>query len=170
MQDLITLLNQLKTSGITPRVQITLPAQNPDAQQIIALNNELKSAGITPEVHINVHMTPGGEIPPVVEETPAAPEKEKGILVQIKVPKTNMFEFTRKDAAGKPIMEIHEPRIQLFSGTQVSVSATHKAGDKDTGDGVVLGTGGFRFYFVVDCPTNRSAEGLYLRQSDASKL
>jgi hypothetical protein len=168
MQDLDGLLTQLKTAGITPQVQISLTPKDPNAEGVIALHRQLTSAGIAPEVHIHVHVSPGGEVVPGEETTPDA-EKEVGLPAVVKVNKTNMFEFTRKDNAGKPIMEIHEPRLQLFSGAQLSVSATHKAGDKDSGDGIVVATGGVKFYFIVDCPTKREVEGFYIKQTDVSK-
>lgn len=75
-----------------------------------------------------------------------------------------------RDKAGKPIMMPREPRIRLPKGTQINVSATHKASDKDAGDGNVHGTGNILYYCVTDCPFDREAEGLYVRQADVSRV
>ncbi len=163
MQDINAVLEQLKSTGVTPQVQIVL---SPDIQQINSLVEELKKIGITPQVHINLQVSAndaGTSTPDLTQD------KLKTFTVIVSDMKLNCMTFTQKDNAGKPIMEIHEPRIQLFKGARFQVSATHKASEKDAGDGTVVGTGGIMYYLVVDCPANRSAEGLYVRQGEASR-
>jgi len=165
MQKTIDLFNQLKNAGITPKLIINLPADTVDVNLVTQLQAELKKAGITPEIHVNLNLDTGdqGDSPPA---TPIDDQQTKPAVVS--APKTNCRAFTRMDKAGKPVMEIREPRVQLFQGDRFSVSATHKAGDKDTGDGTVIGTGGIKYYFVVDCPTNRDAQSLYVRDTEVT--
>jgi hypothetical protein len=167
MPDLNAVLDQLKSAGITPQVQITLSPETQDIQQIKDLVEALKNIGITAEVHISLQVSAeeaGSSTPDLSQD------KLKTFTVMVSDVKLNCMTFTRKDNAGKPIMEIHEPRIQLFKGARFQVSATHKASEKDPGDGTVIGTGGMKFYLVVDCPANRSAEGFYVRQSEVSRV
>ena len=167
MQDLTTVLDQLKTAGITPQVRIVLSPETIDIQQVNNLVVALKNIGITPEVHVNLQVSAddGGTTTPDLSQ-----DKQKTFTVVVSDVKLNCMTFTKKDNAGKPIMEIHEPRIQLFKGARFQVSATHKASDKDPGDGTVIGTGGIKHYLVVDCPANRSAEGFYVRDGEVSRV
>jgi hypothetical protein len=166
MPDLNAILEQLKSAGIAPQVQIVVSTGTPDVQQVSALVEALKTKGITPEVRIDLQVsTDDLGVPP----SDPSQDKQKTFTVVVN-DKLNCMEFTRKDAAGKPIMEIHEPRIQLFKGTRFQVSATHKASDRDAGDGTVIGTGGMKFYWIADCPANRAAEGFYVRQSEVSRV
>ena len=166
MPDLNAILEQLKSAGVIPQVQIVVSADNPDVQQVNALVEALKTIGITPEVHINLQVSADDlGVPP----SDPSQDKLKTFTVMV-IDKLNCMEFTKKDAAGKPIMEIHEPRIQLFKGARFQVSATHKASDRDSGDGTIIGTGGMKFYWIADCPANRSAEGFYVRQSEVSRV
>jgi len=165
MQNLTTMIEKLKKAGITPRVQITLPPEMEDIQGVLDLQAELKRAGITPEV--SIFLQPGGGTIPV---TDTAPQDRPSLTVVVTDNKLNCMVFTRRDAAGKPIMEIREPRIQLFKGARCSVSASHKVSDKDAGDGTIIGTGGIKYYKVTDCPPNRDAEGFYIRQSEVKRV
>ena len=162
MPDLNALLEQLKSTGITPQIEIVL---SPEIQQVNSLVEALKKIGVTPVVHINfqANANDGGTSTPDLSQ-----DKLKTFTVIVSDVKLNCMTFTQKDNAGKPIMELHEPRIQLFKGARFQVSATHKASDKDLGDGTVTGTGGIKYYLVVDCPAYRSAEGFYVRQGEVS--
>ena len=167
MQNLTDLFNQLKNAGLAPKMIITLPPDPVDVKKVTQLQANLKSAGITTEVHIQLSVDSAKLESPV----PAAGvDSQQTFTVMVSPAKTNCFTFTKMDKAGKPIMEIREPRVQLLQGTRFNVSATHKASDKDSGDGSVTGTGGIKYFLVVDCPTNRNAEGLYVRQSDVTRL
>lgn len=167
MPKTIDLFNQLKNAGIPAKLVINLSPDGADIARVKQLQAELKNAGVTPEVHINVPLDMSSQ----EDSTPATPvDEEQTRPAVIRVPKANCRLFTKKDQAGKPIMQIREPRVQLFQGSQFNVSATHKAGDKDPGDGTVVATGGINHYLVVDCPANRDAEGLYVREPDITLL
>ena len=171
MEDIQALIDQLKGAGLTPKVQISLPGEGLDVEQVKTLLNELQQAGIPAgipvEVHIDIHLGAGGgsdsTSTKVVDGGPS-------FAVIVDTDKLNCLVFNSKDKAGKPIMEIREPRVQLFRGTSLNVSATFKAGDKDTGDGTVIGTGGIGYYRVTDCPTKPEAVGLFVRTSDVNRV
>jgi hypothetical protein len=169
LENLKSLIDQLKAIGITPQVNIAIPAEQGDVEGIKALRTQLLQAGITPQIHINLGLseaiTPGTQQPPEASKT----SKGASFTVVVKDNKLNCFTFTQKDGGGKPIFEIREPRIQFFRGARISVSADHKAGDKDLGDGTIIGTGGIRFYFIVDSPSKPEAVGLYVRQSEVER-
>lgn len=164
MEDLKSLIEQLKAAGIAPQVSLTIPVEGADVERVKALQSSLQEAGIPSEVQIQIGVgdviTPGPGPSPVIEE--------KSFAVVVTADKLNCMTFSGLDKAGKPIMEIREPRIQLFRGDRLRVSAEHKVGDKDPGDGTVIGTGGIKFYFVLDCPNKREAEGLFIKESDVS--
>ena len=170
MEDIQALLDQLKGAGLTPKVQISLSGEGLDVEQVKTLINDLQQAGIPGvpiEIHIDIHLGAGGGSDStstnVVDSGPS-------FAVIVDTDKLNCLVFNSKDKAGKPIMEIHEPRVQLFRGTRFNVSATFKAGDKDTGDGTVIGTGGIGYYRVTDCPTKPEAVGLFVRASDVNRV
>jgi hypothetical protein len=165
MDNLKSLLEQLKAEGIIPKVNLTIPVEGVDITTIKSAQSRLQEAGITPEITINIG------VDDVLDQTTEPTDDttaEKSIPVVVNTDKLNCVTFTKLDKAGKPIMEIREPRVQLFRGHRLSVSAVHKAGEKDPGDGTIVGTGGFKYYFIVDCPTKHEAEGLYLKQSDVT--
>ncbi len=165
MENINLLLEQLKAEGITPKVALTIPADGTDIQGIKALQSSLIEAGITPEIQISISV---GDAPAPAPKPDADFSGEKSMEAVVNVEKTNCMTFTTTDKAGKPIFEIPEPRVHLFRGDRLRVSAEHKASDKDPGDGTIVGTGGIRFYFIVDCPARPEAKGLYVKQSDAS--
>lgn len=166
MQDLDALLAQLKKAGVTPSIHINLSPATLNIQTILDLQTELKKLGITPEIHIHLPATAIGGVPLTPQEPAAG---QAGFTVVVSGPKLNCMTFTRRDSAGKPIMEIREPRVQLLQGARFSVSGVAKASDRDAGDGTIVGTGGVLYYLVTDCSANRSAEGLYVRQSDVAR-
>jgi hypothetical protein len=158
MNELTSLIDNLKKAGIQSQVTIAVDAKTADVQAIKALKATLNNAGITAEVHIYVSPEPA---PNISEDTD--PERLK---VRVKETKLNCFTFRKMDKAGKPIMEIREPRIQLLKGAEFFVSATHRIGSSDPGNGVSLGTGNIEYYFVIDCPPNPTAVGFYVRKGD----
>jgi len=151
--------------GFTPKLIINLSPDTADITRVKQLQAELKKAGITPEIHIDITLDSSDQdnLPSII---PVDKQQIKSAMVS--VPKANCRVFDKMDKAGKPIMQIREPRVQLFQGDRFSVSGTHKVGDKDPGDGTVIATGGIKFYLIVDCPPNRDAEGLYIRDSDVT--
>lgn len=164
MEDLKSLIEQLKAAGIAPQVILAIPSEGADIERIKALQSSLQEAGIMAGVQIQIGVgdvnPPGPGPSPVIEE--------KSFPVVVTADKLNCMMFSDLDKAGKPIMEIREPRIQLFRGDRLSVSAEHKVSDKDPGDGTIIGTGGIKFYFVTDCPYKREAQGLYVKEADVS--
>jgi hypothetical protein len=165
MEDFKLLLEQLKSAGITPKISLTISVDSADVPGIKSLQSRLQEAGITPEIQINLDV---GDVLAPAPEPDADNADQKSFTVVVNTDKLNCMTFTKPDKAGKPIMEIREPRVQLFRGDRLRVSGVHKAGEKDPGDGTVIGTGGIEYYFVVDCPTKREAEGLYVKQSDVT--
>lgn len=173
MDALLNQVKQLKQAGFSPLVRLNVRLTSADLSSLGALKEQLAALGIMPEVHLYLNTGLGENAAPEEEpDLPDQPEQpqEPGFLVQVSVSKLNCMEFNRKDKAGKPIMELVEPRIQLFSGQRLTVSAVHKAGDKDQGDGTIFATGNEKFYFVLDCPAKPEAKGLYLRQAETTKL
>lgn len=167
MQNITALIEKLRKSGITPTVQITVSPDLTEIQSVLDLQEELRKTGVTPEICISLSPEPaGGAAPP----PDGQPETQAPIMVVVTDKKLNCMMFIRRDAAGKPIMEIREPRIQLFKGARFSVSASHKESNRDTGDGTIIGTGGIKYYLVTDCPPNRAAEGFYVRQSEVARV
>jgi hypothetical protein len=165
MENLKLLVEQLKAEGITPKVALTIPVDGADIQGIKTLQSSLLEAGITPEIQIAIGV---GDAQAPGPKPDADFTGEKSFEVVVNVDKTNCMTFTTTDKAGKPIFEIPEPRVHLFRGNRLRVSAEHKASDKDPGDGTIIGTGGIRFYFIVDCPTKQEAKSLYVKQSDVT--
>jgi hypothetical protein len=163
MENIKLLIEQLKAEGITPKVALVIPVDGADVQRIKTLQSGLLEAGITPEVQIAISV---GDSQAPAPKPDADFTGEKSFEVMVSVDKTNCQTFKTTDKAGKPIMEIPEMRVHLFRGNRLRVSAEHKASDKDPGDGTIIGTGGIKFYFIVDCPTNQEARGLYVKQSD----
>lgn len=167
MQNTIDLFNQLKKAGVAPKLIINLSPNTADITRVKQLQADFEKAGIASEVHIDfsLDVSDQGSSSPVipVDNQPTGP-------VIVSVPKANCRVFRKMDKVGKPIMEIREPRVQLFQGDRFSISMTHKAGDKDPGDGTVIATGGIKHYLIVDCPPNRDADGLYVRESDVTLL
>lgn len=166
MEDLKLLIEQLKAAGMTPTVNLTIAMDRSDIEGIKALRSSLQEAGITPEVQIQIGVSrptsPGSEPAPDIGD-------QASFTVVVSDDKLNCMTFTKLDKAGKPIMEIREPRIHLFRGDRLSVSAEHKVSDKDPGDGTIIGTGGIPYYFIVDCPAKPEAKGFYVRQSEVSR-
>lgn len=165
MNDIRLLVDQLKKVGIQPIITINVDENTQDVQAIKTLHTNLKSAGITAQVQINLSATST----PVVETTaqevqPPASKDRMGMVV--KESRLNCFTFRKLDKAGKPEMDFPQPRILLQQGTKFFVSTTHKAGSKDTGNGIVFGTGNHEYYLVVECPPNPAAVGLYVRKVD----
>ena len=173
MDNLKSLVQQLKAIGITPQVNIAIPVDQKDIEGIKALRTQLIQAGITPQVHINLGLSGAAtsDTQPSPEDS-QVPEAPKGatFTVIVKDDKLNCFTFTKRDGAGKPIFIIREPRIQFFNGDRITVSADHNDSDKDPGDGTVIGTGGIRFYFIADCPSKPEAVGLYVRQVEVERV
>ena len=165
MENLKLLLEQLKAEGITPKVALTIPVDGADIPGIKALQSSLQQEGIAPEIQIVIGV---GESQAPTPKPDTDFSGEKSIEAVVSVDKTNCMTFTTTDKAGKPIFDFPDPRVHLFRGDRLRISAEHKASDKDPGDGTIIGTGGIRFYFIVDCTARPEAKGLYVRQSDAS--
>ena len=165
MEDLKILIEQLKAAGMTPTVNLTIPMDRTDVEGIKTLRSALQEAGITPGVQILIEAS--GAASPGPEPGPDNSD-QKSFAAVVSDDKLNCMTFTKLDKAGKPIMEIREPRIHLFRGDRLRLSAEHKAGDKDPGDGTVIGTGGIKYYFIVDCPAKPEAKGFYVKQTDVS--
>jgi hypothetical protein len=165
MNEITSLLDNLKKAGIQAQVTIVVDAKTTDVLAIKALQTSLKNAGITPEVHIQVYPEPVTN-PAASTENASEDADEARRTLRVKETRLNCFTFRKMDKAGKPIMEIREPRIQLLQGAQFFVSTTHKISPNDAGDGIIRGTGNIEFYFVVDCPPNPAAVGLYVRKGD----
>jgi hypothetical protein len=168
MDDLKMLLNQLDQIGSKSEVQVRIAIDGDDLEAVSALLQKLSQAGIAPQVHVDINFFESAGEETEAQEAGQGEPKEDGTPVIVTRNKLNCRIFERKDKAGKPIMEIHEPRVQVFSGERLLVSTTHQAGEKDAGDGVVIATGGQKYFFVVDCPSNRQAEGLYVRAADVA--
>jgi hypothetical protein len=93
-------------------------------------------------------------------------EPEASLVVEVSGKKALAHIFHARDKAGKPIMEIREPRARLERGSRLAVSATRSESSKDKGDGVIHATGNIPFYFVLDLPSNGEAAGLYIKAVD----
>lgn len=165
MENIKSLLEQLKAEGITPKVALIVPADGADIPGLKALQASLQQEGITPEIQIAISV---GEAQPPAPKPDTDFSGEKSIEAMVNVDKTNCMTFTTTDKVGKPIFDFPDPRVHLFRGDRLRISAEHKASDKDPGDGTIIGTGGIRFYFIVDCTARPEAKGLYVRQSDVS--
>jgi hypothetical protein len=166
MDDINTILEQLKKAGVSPTVHVHVRMDKLDAESLKTLQESLKGAGLTPQVHLDLHVSSGAATPGT---EPVPPDVlQKSILVMVDEDKLNCMTFTKRDQAGKPIMDFPQPRVQLRRGDRLRVSTAHKVSDKDAGDGIILATGGIRFYFIVDCPANPDAVGLYIKQSDVA--
>ena len=164
MEDINAILEQLKKAGITPTVHVHVAMDKVDEKSLRTLQESLKGAGVAPQVHLDLHVS-SGTVTPGTEPLP--PDAlENSIPVMVDEDKLNCMIFSRRDQAGKPIMDFPQPRVQLRRGDRLRVSTTHKVSDKDAGDGIIVATGGIRFYFIVDCPANPDAVRLYIKQSD----
>jgi hypothetical protein len=98
------------------------------------------------------------------------PEVEQGSQVEVVGKKAVLRIFNSRDKAGKPIMEIREPRIRLDKGSRLIVSATHSESVKDKGDGIINATGNIQYYFISDHPSNGKAAGLYVKVADVKRI
>jgi hypothetical protein len=163
MENIKALIDQLKTAGITPQVDLTISMDQADIDGIKNLQARLQQSGIASEVHITIHT--GSEPAPGPEPDITG---EKSITVSVSEDKLSCLTFTNQDKAGKPIMVPREPRVRLVRGTRLLVSAEHKVSDKDPGDGTIIATGGDKFFFILDCQSNPEARGLFVRQSDVT--
>jgi len=91
-------------------------------------------------------------------------------LVEVSGLKALAHRFQTRDKAGKPIMQIREPRIRLERGARLTVSATRSESSKDKGDGIIHATGNIEFFFVLDQPSNGEAAGLYIKAEDVKTV
>src|SRR5512143_2705124 len=113
MENLKLLIEQLKAAGITPKVSLTVPVDGADIPGIKSAQSILQAAGIIADIQVNIDAgdvlspSPGPDINII---------GEKSITVVVNADKTNCMTFKNTDKAGKPIMEIREPRVQLFRG------------------------------------------------------
>jgi hypothetical protein len=98
------------------------------------------------------------------------PEPGASLLVEVAGKKALLHIFNTRDKAGKPIMEIREPRLRLEPGRRLNVSATRSESSKDKGDGIIRATGNIQFYYVIDQPSNGEAAGLYLKAGDVKPV
>jgi hypothetical protein len=87
-------------------------------------------------------------------------ETGEGLIVEVSREKALLHIFNTRDKAGKPIMQIREPRIRLEPGRRLIVSATRTESQKDKGDGIIHATGNIEFYYVIEQPANGEASGL----------
>jgi hypothetical protein len=168
MNEITTLIDALKKAGIQPQVAIVVDAKTSDVQAIKTLQTALKNAGIVAQVQIQVHPESGTAEDPGSDTSGRTREERR--TVRVKEPRLNCFTFRKVDKVGKPIMEIREPRVQLMNGATFFVSTTQKVSPNDSGDGIIRGTGNSEYYFVVDCPPNPSAVGLYVRKVDVENI
>src|SRR3990170_9001483 len=167
MQEIISLIDQLKKAGIQPRIIIDVTTGSADVQAIKTLQASLKGAGIIPEVHIKLQASPSSGTASIPGGS-LLPESQQRFEVIVKESKLNCFAYRKVDKAGKPEMVIREPRVQLTQGALLFVSGTYQVGQNDTGNGVIFGTGNIEYYYVVDCPPNPAAVGLYIRKADVT--
>lgn len=165
MNDVRLLVDKLKNAGIQPVVIISVDPNTQDIQAIKTLHTNLKNAGITAQVQINLTPTSAPVVETTAQEIPPPTGKDRLGMV-VKETRLNCFTFRKLDKAGKPEMVFPEPRVLLQQGTKFFVSTTHKTGSKDTGNGIVFGTGNHEYYLVVECPPNPAAVGLYVRKVD----
>jgi hypothetical protein len=173
MDTLFTTIQQIKDAGLSPIVQVNVNLSAAELDRLQEIKTRLAQIGITPQVNLVIGVAgqpsaPGEDQPPV-EPGDQEPVEKEGFLVMVRSAKVNCMNFTRRDKAGKPIMEPVMPRVQLFQSNTLRVSAKHKVSDKDPGDGNITATGGLKFYFITDSPQNRAAEGLYIRQEEVTK-
>lgn len=164
MDEINPIIEQLKKAGVTPTVHVHVTMDKIDEMSLKALADSLKGAGLQPEVHIDLRVSGGASTP--AETTVPADVLQNSLPVMVSEDKLNCMSFTKRDQAGKPIMDFPQPRVQLRRGDRLRVSTTHKVSEKDSGDGTIIATGGIRFYWIVDCAANQAAVGLYIRQSD----
>jgi hypothetical protein len=80
--------------------------------------------------------------------------------------RTAVQNFNKRNNNGLPIMGPHEPRIALPNGSKLRVSATHKESDKDSGDGIIHGSGSRLYYKITNDQSNGKAKGLYVKKVD----
>lgn len=165
MQSVKATLDQLKGQGITPKVVINLPAENPDIPKAKALQAELQKAGIVAEFHINLDLGAGAS-----EETGEKGATGDSFEVEVTEPHANCFIFNKTNQQGIPLMAPRKPAIQIKKGQRFKVSATAKVGPKDRGDGLIIADGGNIFYLVKECISNPLAVGLYVRQVDVKRV
>ena len=168
MNDIRLLVDQLNKAGIQPIIAISVDPNTQDVQAIKTLHNNLKNAGITAQVQINLSTDSapvGGTSSP--DTLSAASQDRLGMMV--KEARLNCFTFRKLDKSGKPEMTFVDPRIQLQQGAKFFVSSTHKVSNKDTGNGIVFGTGNLEYYLIVECPPNPAAVGSYVRKVDIER-
>ncbi len=163
MENLKSLIEQLRASGFNPKVNLTLSQDELDIEALKKLHAQLLAAGIPPEIHINLSVSSRVSTQPDAGQDSTV---EKSTAVVVSDDKLNCFIFKKRDGAGKPIFAIREPRIQLFRGDRFFVSADRRESDKDPGDGTIFGTGNIRMYYIVDCPSKPEAVGMYVKQSE----
>lgn len=170
MQDLAAVVNQLRKAGITPKVQVFIGRENVDIDAIKAVQTRLKAVGITPEFCINLQLSPAADTPTGAGTQPAgAPTAEEpSFTVVVTDVKTVAHAYSTSDKAGKPIMQIKEPRLVFNRGARFKVSASNNIDGLDTRDGTIKATGNIEFYKITECPSNRAAEGSYIKKDTVS--
>jgi len=164
MDEINAIVEQLKKAGVTPTVHVHVKLDKIDEMSLKALKDNFTAIGLQPEVHIDIHVSGGASAPDGT--TIPADALQNSLPVMVSEDKLNCMSFTKRDQAGKPIMDFPQPRVQLRRGDRLRVSTTAKVSEKDAGDGTIIATGGIRFYWIVDCAANQAAVGLYIRQSD----
>lgn len=184
MDTLAATLQKIKDAGLSPTLQVSVHLSKNDLDEVKEIRSRLAKQGISSEVYLVISVADqagepgGGPVSPPVEGQAGEPSggpgqaeaiEKEGFLAVVRSAKVNCMNFTRRDKAGKPVMEPVMPRVQLFQGNTLRLSAKHQVSDKDAGDGTITATGGLKFYFITESPQNRAAEGLYIRQEEVTK-
>lgn len=187
--DMITSqLDKMKAAGITPSVQININSTDFDIEKLTTLKAALKEASIDADVNITLDLSSTARTPlstpspkkthetevdtPPDKDIPT-PAPEKSFEVRAMSTKKNfivLYSFRKKDGVGKPIMDKVSPVIRIPNNTQFSVSATHKAGAKDKGDGKIVATGGAIYYYITDYPNNKDQVGKYVMRDEVKRV
>jgi GH25 family lysozyme M1 (1,4-beta-N-acetylmuramidase) len=187
--DMITAqLDKMIAAGITPSVQININSTDFDIEKLTSLKAALEEASIAADVNITLDLSSTARAPlptpppkktqetkidtPPDQDipTPALEESFQVRALSKKKPFTALYTFRKKDDAGKPIMDKTSPVIRIPNNTLFSVSATHKAGAKDKGDGKIMATGGQIYYYITAYPNNKDQVGKYVLRSEVKRV
>jgi hypothetical protein len=184
------LVASFKKAGISPEVTINLQV-GLGAGSVSHRGGQERQAGGSKDGE-EKDARVGGSADPATrvaeKDDPAKNQAEDRLkdsfLVEVSEKVAKVQSFKRRDKNNKPIMLPHDradkkpERIQLPEGTRLRVSSNHKESDIDSGDGVIHGSGAgagaqsseHLYYYIVDCPYDRDAEGLFVKLSEVRSV
>ena len=171
-KEIASLQEELKAAGVSSEVHINLQVGPGGEGAAAATPTATSGAGATTPTPTAT--SGAGESITSSTTTSTGPDSISSDSFEVEVEAEKvLFRFYKdteggKNKQGKPVMLIREPRIRLDKGERFRVSATHKEGGSDKGDGIVRADGKDGTYYLVTDP--RFDAGKHNSDQNAAKF